>query len=259
MRIRLYIAALMVLSLMFAACKDDSSPVDPGPGGNTENYFPDNNNAYYRYEVIYQDTTGAVFEGERSTRYSGTNEISGTTYIRQIDSLNLEGNISSSESFFRKTNLGVYYYLDTTGLSEIIPAEYLSLFTISNEMTAVVLPLQQTSAWTVFFMSILNNDFVRVEANVTGKETITINLISGDISRESLKIRYLLSVYVPDPDNILVGTYETYETFAWIVEGIGIVRWEGNAAVMAAFTGGGIDIDESAAQATQNLVEYRLN
>jgi hypothetical protein len=258
MKLKIYVAVIMVMSLLFAACKKESSPVDPGNGGNTQNYFPDNNNAFYKYDVVYQDTTDAVYEGERTTRYSGTVDISGTTYIRQIDSINLEGNITTGESFFRKSNMGVYYYLDTTGISEIFPAEYLSLITLSTEMTAFTSPLNENSVWTVFLMSILNNDLLRVEANVTGRENITINLLSGSVNREALKIKYLLRLYIPDPENLLMGTYETFETYAWIVDGIGVVRWEGSAAVVAAFTGGGIDIDETAAIVTQNLVEYRL-
>jgi hypothetical protein len=50
MKLRVYFAIILGLSLMFAACKDDNS-VNPPGGGDTGNYFPNNDGAYYKYNL----------------------------------------------------------------------------------------------------------------------------------------------------------------------------------------------------------------
>jgi hypothetical protein len=262
MKIRLYIAALLGLSLMVAACKKENTIVDPPGGGDVGNYFPDNNGAYYRFNFEYQDTLGTTIAGERVTRYTGTSVLSGTTYMQQTDSMLTAEMNTASVSYFRKTDTGVMYYLDTTGLGNTIPDTLMQYVTLDAEMRALVLPLLETSVWPVFKMTftyIINLTVIEVSANVAGKENITLNLVSGSENKEAYRIRYVLTLRLPDPENLLNTITETYEAHCWVVSGIGIVRWQGSAAVVAAFTGGGIDIDESAAIVTQNLVEYRLN
>jgi hypothetical protein len=261
MKFRLYIAVLLGMTLMFTACKDEDNVVDP-PTGDTGNYFPGNDGAYYRFNFEYQDTAGVSTGGSRVTRYTGNTTIGGTVYMQQTDSIFTSEMNTSSVTYFRKTDTGVFYFLDTTGLGNTVPDSILQYITIDGEMRAMALPLVETSQWPVFKMTlnyIITLTVIEVSANVTGKENITLNLITGNENKEAYKIRYLLTLRIPNPDNPLQTITETEEAFAWAVSGIGIVRWQGSAAVVAAFTGGGIDIDESTAVVTQNLVEYRLN
>jgi hypothetical protein len=259
MKIRLYFAVLLGLSLMFAACKKESSPVDPGPaGGDSGNYFPDNNGAYYKYNFEYEDdSTGASYSGERVTRYTGTSNIGGTNYTQQTDTFYTDMN-AVSVSYFRKTDTGVFYFVDTTGLGEIIPDTIMQFIAIDAEMRAMKFPLEGT--WPVYNLSLFTINLIRVSAVEEGTENVVINLVTGNVNREAVRIKYILTMNLPtDPDDPLGSLEEqNFEAFAWVVGGIGIVRWQGSAAVIGAFTGGGIDIDESSATITQNLIDYRL-
>jgi hypothetical protein len=260
MKLRVYFAIILGLSLMFAACKDDNS-VNPPGGGDTGNYFPNNDGAYYKYNLESQDSTGTK-SGTRTTRYTGTATFSGQTYQQQTDTVIAGGETGAGVTYFRKTETDVLFHVDTTGLGNTIPDSIMQYISMDAHFRIMQFPLNETQAWDVFKMTLtygITLNVIEVTANVAGKENITLNLETGNENKEAYKIKYTFILRMPDPQNPFNTLTETFEAHAWAVSGIGIVRWQGSAAIVAAFTGGGIDIDEGTTVMTQNLIEYRLN
>ncbi len=262
MKIKILSFVLIVITAyMFNACKEsDNNPV--GNGGGTQvadsTYFPASENAYYKYDVSRTDSNGSQVSGTRSSQYSGTINIGPTTYQIQIDSLILSGQSEIIDSmYFRKSNAGVYYYLDTTGLvassPELIP--YLQYLSIDDEIQLLIFPVEDNSTWTLFRMNIsapaISFDPVTVKAAYDGKETLTLNLSpSRDV--EAIRIKFTLTISIPGEPN------RTYTAFGWVAQNIGFVKWQGNGTVVGVFTGNGVDFDDTTSVFTQDITQFNL-
>ena len=261
MKTRIFFTVLLVLSLFLAACKEDSNPVDGG-NGDTGNYFPGNTGTYYKFILETQDSTGTAVNGHRSVRYTGTSTIGGKQYIQETDTIFIGGIPDMSVSYFRKANDGIYYNLDTAGLWETIPDSLIQYITLSSEIKAFPLPLNEGAGWNVFKMTlsylIIVLDVIDVSANVTGKENVVLNLASGTVTKEALKVKYVLKLTFPDPDNPFATISQSYEAFCWVVKDIGVVKWEGNSTVLGAFAGSGIDFADTTRTASQSLIDYDI-
>jgi hypothetical protein len=260
MKTRLYIILLAVLSLIFAACKDDST-TEPDPPGDTGNYFPGGIGTYYKFDLERQDSTGTTIQGQRSTTYGAMVNLNNTSYMTQTDTLFIQGIATPSETYFRKTDTGVFYFVDTTGLAGIFDT-LLQYVSFDKEIRAFEFPLPDAGDWPVFKLnltiSILVLNIINVQAFIDSKENITINLTSGDITREAVKVRYVLTLDIRDLGNPLQQNLRTYNAYCWVVKDIGVARWEGNAAILGVFTGTGIDLGDSTSTVSQNLIEYSI-
>lgn len=245
---------IMILSLLVSACNKDNS-TNP-PVQNYTGYFPDGDGTTYTYSIAKTDSNGTQTTGTRSTEYSGTEVKNGTTYQVQIDSFNISGLSSVSLSYFRKTNDSLYYFLDTTGLSSSIPDTLQNNISLDKEMKVLSFPVNENKTWSVFQLSIkyaiFNLNVLTVDGAYDGTENITLNLNSGDTNKDAVRLKYTLSINVPG------GPTTEYNAFAWLVDGIGIVKWQGNAAILDAFAGGGIDLSDTTSVITQNLTSYNV-
>ena len=245
---------IMILGLLVSACNKDNS-TNP-PVQNYTGYFPDGDGTTYTYSIAKTDSNGTQTTGTRSTEYSGTEVKNGTTYQVQIDSFNISGLSSVSLSYFRKTNDSLYYFLDTTGLSSSIPDSLQNNISLDKEMKVLSFPVNENKTWSVFQLSIkyaiFNLNVLTVDGAYDGTENITLNLNSGDTNKDAVRLKYTLSIKVPG------GPTTEYNAFAWLVDGIGIVKWQGNAAILDAFAGGGIDLSDTTSVITQNLTSYNI-
>ncbi len=245
---------IMILGLLVSACNKDNS-TNP-PVQNYTGYFPDGDGTTYTYSIAKTDSSGTQTTGTRNTEYSGTEVKNGTTYQVQIDSLNISGLSSVSLSYFRKTNDSLYYFLDTTGLSSFIPDSLRNNISLDKEMKVLSFPVNENKTWSVFQLSvkylIFNLNVLTVDGAYDGTENITLNLNSGDTNKDAVRLKYTLSIKVPG------GPTTEYNAFAWLVDGIGIMKWQGNAAILDAFAGGGIDLSDTTSVITQNLTSYNI-
>jgi hypothetical protein len=245
---------IMILGLLVSACNKDNS-TNP-PVQNYTGYFPDGDGTTYTYSIAKTDSNGTQTTGTRNTEYSGTEVKNGTTYQVQIDSLNISGLSSVSLSYFRKTNDSLYYFLDTTGLSSSIPDSLQNNISLDKEMKILSFPVNENKTWSVFQLSIkysiFNLNVLTVNGAYDGTENITLNLNSGNTNKDAVRLKYTLSIMVPG------GPTTEYNAFAWLVDGIGIVKWQGNAAILDAFAGGGIDLSDTTSVITQNLTSYNI-
>lgn len=252
-------AFVFLTGFLFNSCKDDDFPTENNQVEN-KNYFPSSEGNFYKYNTEISDPNGTN-SGTRSTRYSNSNQQNGI-YKLQVDSLSLNGNVSTSNSFFRTTDAGVYYFLDTTGFaSNLSPdiIQYLPFLTFDNEMILLSFPFQDGKSWTVFKVNAsiqgFNITLVDAEASYLGKENFTLKLLSGNTNKEATKIRYNLTIRT----NPSSQDSEEFSATAWIVEDIGVVKWEGNGLLLNLFTSGEINLADTSSIITQNLIDFSLN
>ncbi len=245
---------IILLGLLINACNKDNS-TNP-PVQNNTGYFPNGDGTTYTYSIAKTDSNGTQNTGTRSTEYSSTEVKNGTTYQVQIDSINISGVSSVSLSYFRKTNDSLYYFLDTTGLSASIPDSLRNNVSLDAEMKILSFPVDVNKTWPVFTLSIKYLIFtipvLTVEGAYDGTENVTLHLNSGDINKDAVRLKYTLSIEVPG------GPTTEYHASAWLVDGIGIVKWQGNAAILDAFAGGGIDLSDTTSVITQSLTSYDI-
>lgn len=243
--------------VLISSCKKNSS-TEPNPPAQTGNYFPNNDGTYYKYNMQKTDSTGAQTTGTRTSRYDGTSNQNGTDYQKDIDSITIANQTVVSNSYFRTTNTGVFYFVDTTGLFTYIPDSLKSYLTVDNEMRAFYFPLSDVNDWSVFkininYLGIISFNPIEVHAYYEGMENVTLNLTTGSVTKSAEKVRYELSV----KDNPF-GNATNYEAYVWVVDNIGVVKWQGNGTILNAFTGGGIDFTDTTSVVTQSLVDYNI-
>ncbi|MCL5030571.1 MAG: hypothetical protein M1480_16285 [Bacteroidetes bacterium] len=253
---------LMSSALLFNACKSNSTaPQTTNGTGST--YFPNSNGTYYKYSVVKTDSTGAQASGTRSTTYNGTTTLGSTTYQNEIDTITFGNFSTTSTSLFVKNNNGVYFAIDTSGLSETIPDSLKQYIQMDAQLTAFQFPFQDGVSWPAFSMSLklgtLTFNLVKVMAYYQGVEQIPLNLSTGTVTKSAAKIQYILTLSVPNLSNPFAApTTSNFTAYAWLVDNVGVAQMQGNGTILDAFTGGGIHFADTTSTVTQSLISYNI-
>jgi hypothetical protein len=248
------LVVIMFLALLLNACNKNNitNPSVPNDTG----YFPNGDGTTYTYSIQKTDSNGTISTGTRNTEYSGSSVKNGITYQVQIDSFNIVGAGDISLSYFRKTNDTLYYYLDTTGLAASIPDSLRNYLSLDKEMKVLSFPVTENKSWSVFKLSavylIFNVPVLSVECSYDGTEAVILHLNSGDVTKDAVKLKYTMSLTIPNT------TSTTYTAYTWLVDGIGIVKWQGNSTILNAFTGGGVNLADTTSVITQSLISYNV-
>jgi hypothetical protein len=67
---------------------------------------------------------------------------------------------------------------------------------------------------------------------------------------DAVRVKYVLSLTIPNtPD-------ESFTTYAWLSDRIGFIKWEGNAAILNAFTRGSVNLSDTTSVISENLISY---
>ena len=130
--------------------------------------------------------------------------------------------------------------------------------TIDKELLAYSSPLQAGKSWPVFKINLTSPlvvTVVDVSALVVGKETITLNLASGQTNKEAMKIKFTLTLRLNPFSPRLAQTFTAY---AWLIQDIGPAKWEGSGTIVNFFTGLGIDFADTTTVINQNLIDYQI-
>jgi hypothetical protein len=249
----------LVGTFLFTGC-NKTNPVQT-PQDNS-NYFPNTNNTHYKYNITLTGPNGNVNAGTKSTTYSGTSFLANTTYQKQVDTSFTGGLATSTNiSYFRKDGSGVFYFFDTSGISTFIPSQYLQLLAISTELRVLYTPLSDGLNWQAYKLgvAILNYNFIDIESSYLGKENVTLNLTSGQVTVSAAKIKYVLTLQFPNPNNPLSAPAKsTLTAYGWFAADIGPVQWVGNSAVLNGFSGGGINLADTSNSVSQSLISYSI-
>jgi hypothetical protein len=253
------LSLISILVLGYWGCKKSESGNPAGPG-TSANYFPHNEGTNYKFSYSKTDPSGTV-QGVRTTYFKGSATVAGTIYQVQIDSLNLNSILQVDSSYFRTTEAGAYYYLDTTGFVESITDSSLipliPYVTIDKELLGYSSPLDAGKNWPVFKINLTSPIFVTVidvSALALGNESITLNLLSGQISKEAMKVKYTMTLRL----NPLSAVVQTFTADAWLVPDIGPAKWDGSGTIVDFFTGLGIDFADTTNVVKQSLTYYDI-
>jgi len=248
------ISAVLLITLAFVliSCDKDSDPSSPGDGVSASVYYPGQSGSTFTYSV----TTDGVSSGQRIVTISSTSELGGN-YLKQTSVMDT----STAVTYVRRTDSGVYFYVDTTGLADFIPDSLQSVLTLTldEEVTAFVKTFNTTVDWVAFKMDVnfltIPYNVINVSSHYEGSEDISA--IGGTSTYKAEKVRYDMRYTIPN----LSGGQPQVRTFTarvWFVKDIGIARLEGNATVLNAIGGGGIDFADTSKVMTQSLLSYDI-
>lgn len=223
----------VILLITFSAC-DESDVTGPSSEVN-KNYFPSENNTFYRFNIFVTDSTGQQDILERRKRYLGEETIENVVYQKQVDTLITNGLVTENVSYFRKTESGVFYFADTTNFADVIPDSLRDSVKFDVEYRTLFFPLTDGQTFPVYKAVVeLSNgfsfSFLSITAKVLTSDSLTLNLTSGTELVEAKKIEYELKVIADSS-----GNFDTDYAYGWIAEDIGFVKWEGNTSILNLF------------------------
>ncbi len=248
--------SFLLAGLLFVYSCTEENSTNPSDDENPPVYFPDSEGTFYKYEIIETDTNGVISTGIRNVVYLEDTLINGTIYKLQIDSIQTNLQLSVSSSYFRTTETGVFYFVDTTGFTNTLPDSLQSSVELQDEMRAYLFPLSGGTFWPVYRISIELNEFIIFNlVDITGKfisdETLILELSDGTQTVNTKKVEIIFKLQTGAADFVI-----TFNANTWLTEDIGIVKMEGSAVVLSLFGGGGLDLSDTSITLTQNLIDY---
>lgn len=242
------IAGIILFSI---SCKDNNivnPPID------NKDYFPAKVGAKYVYNLTID--TSLVLNGARISDVVNTTTISGTDYFVQIDSVIIERVLTLDTAYFRKSNTGVFFYVDTTGLTTLIPDSIRNSLRIDIESRLLFFPIQVNQTWPVYQIDITLGGIpifspVKTSAKVLETQQLTVNFRGSQQTIDVYKIEYKLEVQL-DPRT----PAESFYAYGYIAENIGFVKWEGESFVLNLIRGGRLDLTFPSGFYTELLNDY---
>lgn len=250
------ILAILIVVFIFFSCTSDNS-TNP-PEQNFADYYPGGIGSTFKYSVIETDSIGNVVQsGTRNILLSGSFNFRGREYITQEDSLDFGSQSSINTFLFRKTETGVFYAIDTSQISLLIPDSLKQYVSLRDEMQLLFYPLTSGSSWSLYRVTadiqpVISIKILDIVASFEKSEQVDLNLSTGTVSMSSQKVKYTLELY-----SDFGSPHSMYTAYMWYVENIGLVKFQGNQFIIN-LIGGGISIEPSPDILTQELTEYSL-
>lgn len=247
---------ISVTALFFCSCNSENS-TNP-PEQNFPDYYPGGIGTSLKYSVVEENTLGNVVQsGTRNILLSGTFNFRGRDYITQEDSLDFGSQSSVNTFLFRKTDTGIFYAIDTSQISLLIPDTLKQYVTLRDEMQLVFYPLTNGSSWSLYRVAAQVQPGIEVKildiiASFEITEQIDLNLTSGIINVTAQKVKYLLELYTD-----IGAEPQRYTAYMWYTENIGLVKFEGNQFLID-LSGGGIGFESSTNILSQEIIEYEI-
>jgi len=252
MKIIFYSLVIGVIIFTFS-CSEDKLV---NPPSEVKDYFP----AKVGAKFIYSLTSGSnfVISGARISDITGSQNIKGTEYFVQIDSVILERELTLDTTYFRKSNSGVFYYIDTTGLGVLIPDSLRNSLRIDEESRLLFFPIQLNQTWPVFQIDITLGGIpvftpLKTSAKVLETQQLTLAFRDTMLTMEVYKIEYKLELKL-DPQ----GSTESFIAYGYIAENIGFVKWEGESFVLNLIRGGRLDLSLTSTYILEQLQGYLI-
>ncbi len=248
---------ITVTVLVFLFSCTSKEPTAP-PSGLVFDYFPNSDSTSYLFTITKSDSTGILSTGSRYVLYSGDTLINGSSYKFQKDSVKMGTEIEERISNFRKSEIGVFYFIDTSGFAAALPDTLRNRMTITSEMQTLLLLLAEGSFWQVFKVTIALQPGItyapyRITASFIKEENVLLHLVNGDLNITAQKIKYELE-YRIDPEE----PSQKFIAFSWVADKIGIIKMDGNAIVVNTILNGEVNLDDSLKTVTQDLIDYNI-
>ena len=243
--------------MILAGCEEET-PNEP-PAQDFPDYYPDGIGSTFKYAVTEKDSIGNLLQsGTRNILFSGSYNLNGIDYTTQEDSLDFGTQSSVNTYLFRKTETAVFYAVDTSQISVLIPDTLKQFVTLRDEMQLLFYPLTSGSSWSLYRITAQVQPGIEVKildiiASFESSESINLNLTTGMVTVTSQKVKYTIELYTE------IGSEpQIYTAYMWYVANIGLVKFEGNQFVVN-LGGGGIIFEPSSNILTQELIEYDTN
>jgi len=242
--------------IFFISCKESNTnePQDQS----YPDFYPTSLGSTLKYSVTDKDSSGNIIQtGTRNILFSGNYSYNGINYTTQDDSLDYGSQSSVGTYLVRKTETGLFYAVDTSQISLLIPDTLKQYVTLRTEMQLLFYPLTTGSTWSLYRITAEVQPGVEIKildivAKFEGIEQLSLNLDSTTVVFPSRKVSYTLQLF-----SEIGGTPETYTSYMWYVQNIGLVKFEGNQFLINT-GGGGITIEPSSNILTQGLVSYDI-
>jgi len=253
---KLVFLGLLSLVILFG-CGEDT-PNEP-PEQNYPDYYPDVIGSTFKYSVTEKDSVGNILQsGTRNILYSGAYLFDGMNYTTQYDSLDFGSQSSVSTYLVRKSETGVFYTVDTSQISLLIPDSLKQFVTLRTEMQLLFYPLITGSSWSLYRVTAeiqpgIEIKILDIVASFNGTEQIDVNLTSGTVNVTAQRVKYTVELY-----SEIGSPPETYTALMWYSADIGLIKFEGNQFIVN-IGGGGITFEPSSNILTQELINYSIS
>lgn len=242
--------------MILTGCEEETPNEPPAP--DYPDYYPGGIGSTFKYSITEKDSAGNLIQsGTRNILYSGTFLLNGINYTTQDDSLDFGSQSSVNTYLFRKTETAVFYAVDTSQISLLIPDTLKQYVTLRDEMQLLFYPLTTGSSWSLYRITAEVQPGIEVKildivASFVGIEQLAVNLVSQTIVVPSRKVKYTLELFTE-----IGSPPQRYSAFMWYAANIGLVKYEGNQFVVN-IGGGGITFEPSPNILTQELINYNI-
>ncbi|WP_337865117.1 hypothetical protein [Ignavibacterium sp.] len=243
----------LIILLILVSCKENSV-VNP-PSGNLD-FFPAKAEAKYSFNFYYVLNPG--LNGTKFISIGNLNNINGTEYFAETDSSIFERTITVDTTFFRKSKTGVFYFIDTTGVSEFIPDSIRNSLSIDTESRLLFFPLTINQTWPVYqvdvtFSGVPVYSIIKISAKVIDSYLLTKTFRDSSITKLVNKIQYDMDVQLSP-----TSPKETFTAFGYTMDGIGFIKWEGDTLVLDLIRGGRLNFTGTITSSTvvEELTNY---
>jgi len=250
----LYVA--LVTAVMVTGCKEETV----APPVVTESYdYPLQSGSKFYYRIDTLSSSGAAGQtGTRIITTGGTSVFYNTPYINRRDSVNIDGLLTVSDLYLRKTGAGVYIYVDTSALAAVVPDSLRALIDIDNEITFISYPLDKPRFWPAYKvlvdLVVQSISFVDFNGSYLMTEPLALNLNGRDTTLTTKKIQYDLTLSIPDSEGEITKT--SYRAYGWFVSGLGMVRMQGSNTILSLFSGGTITGLSAEGESRETMTGY---
>lgn len=224
--IKLFGVLILASFITFISCSENSQ--EPQIDTTSANYFPNTDGSTYTYNLEITDSLGTVVTGERTATYNSSILINNSTYQILVDEFSYSSNSISDSSYFRKTDTKVYYLTDNSQVLMLLPDSVKSLVVVDAEAGLLQFPLSVGTRWQVYRLAINYGFIIFNVINVTASaelvENISLTVNDTPFNQEAIKLKFQMSVAFDMTTAPLI-----YYAEAWMVDGIGLVKLEGDS------------------------------
>lgn len=222
---------MLLMSINYSGCKE-GEPTPPLLSPD-DNYYPlvENSTTIFKVELL-NAVSNYDSIGIHKIFVKGKSTISQTEYNVRHDSLFTNLLNSNGKSYLRKTERGVYSFIDTTGLTGFLPDTIKRLLTIDPEQILFSYPVQIGREWICYAVSLPGLSLIDFRAVMERKENVSFAANGVSQNLESLKIKYTLKLNIIGVDSTLLT--QEYSGIGWYANDFGLVKYEGAQEILAA-------------------------
>lgn len=246
-----YFTILILFAII--GCKEESVIAPPSE---SYDFFPLKSAARYSYNFYYDANPG--LNGSKVITVENTININGTEYFIEIDSAVFDRALTIDTTYFRKSRTGVFYFIDTTGVSAFIPDSIRNQLIIDTESRLLFFPLALNQSWPVYEVNFTLGgvpvySLIKISAKVVDSYMLTRTFRDSSIMRLVNKIRYDMDIQLSP-----TSPKETFTAYGHIMDRVGFIKWEGETLVLSLIRGGMLDFSGtiSSSFVTEELLDY---